>query len=152
MVWSNLTKAMKNRVNQLRILSPATSHAHITDSFLQQPFAHGILSEQPLLLTRVGIAWCIPAPLVRWKNPAAKQLNIHHFKGLPLLLLISRMWPLHINLFLKKKKSQFLLRAGRFRGYRGRKRSAPPNTKSYKMLKLINIYTNKFGRKTVLKK
>lgn len=45
--WS-LTKAMKNRVNYLRILSPAASHAHI-DSFLQQTFARGILSEQPLL-------------------------------------------------------------------------------------------------------
>lgn len=77
------------------------------------------------------------------------QLNIHHSKGLPPLLLISRMWPLHINLFLKKA-SQFLIRTGRFWGYRGSKRSAPP--KSYKMLKLINIYTNKFGRNSALKR
>lgn len=47
-----LTKAVKNSLNHLRILSPETSHVHIIDSFLQQTFAHGILSEEPLLFHR----------------------------------------------------------------------------------------------------
>lgn len=146
--------------HRLTLLTPFSSshlqHDMLTllTPFSDSHFAHGILSEQPLLFHRVcdsqqGIAWCIPTPLVRWRNPAAKQLNIHHSKGLPPLLLISRMWPLHFNLFLKKD-SQFLIRTGRFWGYRGRKMSAPPNMKSYKMLKLINIYTNKFSRNLAL--
>lgn len=47
-----LTKAVKNSLNHLRILSPETSHVHIIDSFFQQTFAHGILSEEPLLFHR----------------------------------------------------------------------------------------------------